>query len=132
MIRRSMVALILGGVFAAAALFALFFFRGTPELDSTQRAQEAAREVGQVVVDQGVAGLVKARLVQKFGLEPTGFVHVHHQEGRVLIYGLLPESITQDSILSEALAVPGVKSAEVLTQPRPEHVVTIFSRPAAP
>lgn len=120
------------GVLGLGGLFGYYFLRDNPSRDASDRARDAARQVGGTVVSQGVEGLVQARLVARFGYESVSFLHAHFADGRLVIYGLAPETVTVEALQAEGQAVPGVKEVEVLVSPRPAHVKTIFSRESAP
>ncbi|MBU0637785.1 MAG: hypothetical protein KKB50_02895 [Planctomycetes bacterium] len=106
-------------VLALLGLFGYYFVSDRGDKSGTDKAKDAIAQVGDTVVDRGVAGLVQVRLATTFGLQATQFLHVHHNEGHVLIYGLLPENLTEQAIVAEAQGVPGVKDVSVLFQPRP-------------
>lgn len=103
-------------------LFGFFYASNRANVSRTEKAKQAATEVGDVVRDKGVATLVSARLAKTFGLEATRFLHVYYDEGQVLLYGLVPAGVDQEQLASEAIKVPGVTDAEVLVQLRPDYI----------
>lgn len=127
MIRSAVLVLIL----VVAGLFGWFYVRSDSTQDSGRRARDAAGEIGDVVMDKGMAGLVHARLVTKLGYESAAFLHVYHDDGRVIVYGLLPETVDPQVVIEEVSSTPGVKAVELLVQPRPAGMVSVISRPAA-
>ena len=74
------------------ALFGYFYVTSPAEQGGAERAKGAAAHVGDVVVDQGLAGLVRARLTTAFGLEAARYLHVRADDGHVLVYGLRPRA----------------------------------------
>jgi len=126
-------------IVGAAVLFGYFYFTNRSNAPRSEKARQAAVEVGDAVRDKGVAGLVEARLLTKFGLEATRFLHAYYDAGRVVVYGLVPPEIAPQALADEAARVPGVASVELLVQPRPEHLAPRRApagdppaRPAAP
>lgn len=103
-------------------LFGYFFVTAPSTQGGGERAKHAAEQTKDVVVDQSVAGLVRARLVARFGLDGARFLHVYHRDGKVLIYGLLPPGVSIERLAAEIDEVPGVREVEVLTNPRPSYV----------
>ena len=95
-----------------------FVYTDKSERSSVEKARAAAEKVGGKVVDQGVAGLVKMRLGKELGIDTARFLHVHHERGHALIYGLLRDSIDAERVRGIAADVPGVKSIEVRVMPR--------------
>ena len=104
------------------AVFGYFFVTASGQRGQAERAKHAAVETKDAVVDQSVAGFVRARLATKYGLDGARFLHVYFDEGRVLVYGLLPPNATAEQIAAEADEVPGVRDAEVRALPRPEYL----------
>jgi hypothetical protein len=103
-------------------LFGYFFLSNNSAQSNKEKAKSAAVQLGDTVRDQGVAGLVGVRLKSKFGLEATRFLHTYFDEGRVLVYGLLPESVSAESVREQAAKVVGVTEVEVLVAVRPAFV----------
>jgi hypothetical protein len=112
-------------VLGLVGLFGYFFLAASPERSSAEKAKEAALNVGDAVRDTGVAGLVDVRLKTKFGLDTTRFLHAHYNDGRVIVYGLVPAAIDQQALMDEAAQVPGVEEVELLVHPRPDYVVPL-------
>ena len=110
-------------------LFGYFYVTNNSDAPQSEKAKQAALDVGDAVRDKGVAGLVDVRLKSKFGLDATRFLHVYYDDGRVLLYGLVPESISAEALAAQADEVPGVDSVDVLVQPRPAYVAPL--RPIA-
>ena len=92
--------------------------------DRSERAKGAAAQVGDVVADQGLAGLVRARVTTAFGLEAARYLHVRADDGHVLVYGLRPPSVTAEELAARARGVPGVKKVDVQTLEWPEYMQT--------
>ena len=95
-----------------------YMYLDSSERTTVAKARVAAERVGEKVVDQGVAGLVKVQLGKELGIDAARFLHVHRDRGLTLIYGLLPDSIDADRVRAVAAEVPGVKSIEVRVMPR--------------
>ncbi len=95
-----------------------FVYTDKSERSRVQKARAAAEKVGEKFVDQGVAGLVKMQLGKELGIDAARFLHVHHQRGHALIYGLLRDSIDVERVRAVAAEVPGVKSIEIRVMPR--------------
>ncbi len=112
-------------------LFGYFYATGSGARGSAERARGAAAQVGGVVVDEGVAGLVKVRLAADFGYDNTRFLHVWHEGGRVLVYGLAPATLDTQQVRADVEKIPGVSSADVLVQPMPAYVAAGAPAPAA-
>ena len=104
------------------ALFGYFYVTSPAEQGGAERAKGAAAHVGDVVVDQGLAGLVRARLTTAFGLEAARYLHVRADDGHVLVYGLRPPSIAVEALVARARGVPGVKEVDVQTLEWPEYL----------
>ena len=114
-----------GLAFIALGLLAMFgyFFVMTPsDRPSGDRAKQAAVVVGDVVVDQGAAGLIHARLATTLGLDGVRFLHVHYNDGKVLIYGLAPARVTADGLAGLVRGVPGVRTVDVQIMTRPAYL----------
>ncbi len=116
---RSLVGLVL---LAGAATFAYFFFTNPPAATTGERARKALSDTGEAVVDQGLAAAVHVRLASGAGVDAARFLHVYNHDGSVVVYGLLPGSLTAEQLTTWAREVPGVKQVEVLVVPRPAHV----------
>lgn len=102
-----------------AGLFGYYYLQDSSGRAVGDKAADAMRSVGDKVRDEGVAGMVKVRLASKFGMDATRFVHVHYDEGKVLVYGLTPAAVTAEQIKAEAQQVPGVTHVEVQVSTRP-------------
>jgi hypothetical protein len=113
------------GLLGVLALFGYFLLSDSSQRTRTEKAKDAAVRVGDTLVDQGVAAAVRARLVSEFKHDAR-FLHVYHDDGRTLIYGLLPDALSPADLAAAARAVAGVEEVDVLVQPRPADV------PAAP
>jgi hypothetical protein len=122
MVKTSLAILVVAGI----GLFGYFYLSNPePDLTPSEKAKQAAVDVGDAVRDKGVASLVEGRLVAQFGLDATRFVHVHFDEGRALIYGLVPANIAPQALADEAAQVPGVTSVELLAHPRPDYIAPL-------
>ncbi len=118
MIRAGVAVVLIGLV----GLFGYFYLTDRSGTTKSDKARNAAVQVGDVVVDEGIAELVRVRLTTEFGLERTRYLHVWHDNGKVLVYGLAPETLAAEQIRTEAAKVPGVSSVEVLVQARPAYL----------
>ena len=112
---------------ALAGLFVYFYTSRSEGVSRSDKAKQAALDVGDAIRDKGVAGLVDMRLKTKFGLDATRFVHTHYNEGNVLVYGLVPANVDLQLLLDEAAKVPGVAAVELLIQPRPDYITALPS-----
>ena len=112
---RSMGALV--AVLLALAV-GYFVYTDKSERSGIDKTRVAAEKVGKKLVNQGVAGLVKMQLGKELGIDAARFLHVHHQRGHALIYGLLRDSIDVERVRAVAAEVPGVKSIEIRVMPR--------------
>jgi osmotically-inducible protein OsmY len=112
-------------VLGALALGGYFYLADTSERSRSEKAKQAALDVGDAVRDKGVAGMVDARLKLKFGLDATRFLHAYYDEGRVVLYGLVPEGTDEQALVNEAAQVPGVKTVEPLVETRPEYIAPL-------
>ncbi len=121
MVKSGVAIAVLGGL----VLFGYFYTTSRKELPRTERAKQAAVDVGDAVRDKGVAGLVKARLVTEFGLDATRFLHVYYDEGGVVLYGLVPADVDQQALKDEAAKVPGVSTVALLVQLRPDCIAPL-------
>lgn len=106
-------------VLAAVGLFGYFYLQDNSAGSRADKARTAVERIGGVAKDQGTAGLVRARLASQFGLEAARFLHTHFDEGTVLIYGLVPDGVSEDTLVAECEKLPGVKRVEVLVHARP-------------
>jgi osmotically-inducible protein OsmY len=107
------------------ALFGYFYAVNRGGVSRAEKAKQAAADVGDAVRDKGVEGLVDVRLKTKFGLDATRFLHAYYDEGRVVLYGLLPAGVDQQLLVDEAAKVPGVSTVELLIQPRPDYIAPL-------
>lgn len=106
-------------------LFGYFFIQNEGSGTNKEKAKQAAVQVGDTVRDKSVAGLVSVRLTSKFGIEATRFLHTHFDEGRAVVYGLVPADLTPEAVQAEAASVVGVRQVEVLVAPRPDYVAPL-------
>lgn len=128
MIRSGMVVAGLG----LLGLFGYYFFSDPSQRDNGAKAKDAALHVGDTVRDKGVASLVDLRFKAKYGFDATCFLHTYYDDGRVLIYGLIPPQITADALVSEAKEVPGVREAEAVVNPTPVFALPVPAQSEAP
>lgn len=112
-------------------LFGYFFVTASNRQSNAERAKEAMGQVGDTVRDQGVAGLVRARLATSLGIDGARFLHVYFDEGKVLIYGLLPPGVSEEELVAPVRVLPGVEQVEVRVVARPEYAHAL-AEPAAP
>jgi osmotically-inducible protein OsmY len=112
---RSIITLV---ILVLAGMFVYHFVTGRG--DAEQRARHAANQVSDTVKDQGMAGAIRVRLTTAFGMEATRFLHVYHDSGKTVVYGLVPESLTADKLMEEARKVSGVTEVAVAVQLFPE------------
>jgi len=112
---------------ALAGLFVYFYAANSAEVSRSDKAKQAAIEVGDAVRDKGVAGLVDMRLKTKFGLDATRFLHTYFDEGNVVVYGLVPADTDLQLLHDEAAKVPGVAAVELLIQTRPDYIAPLPS-----
>ncbi len=117
------------GLMGLAGLFGYYYFTSPATGDWKSRAQTAAARVGDKVLDESVATAVYTQLVAKYGREALRYLHVHHDSGKVLVYGLLPPNISADTLRTDAAKVPGVSSVTLIVQPRPEDVFGGAAKP---
>jgi len=115
---------------ALVGLFGYYFVTDTGKQSKVERAKSAAAQVGDTVRDKGVASLVDVRLKAKFGLDATRFLHSYYDNGRVVVYGLVPDGIDLARIHEEALKVTGVREADVFVSPRPAFITPLKALPA--
>ncbi len=110
----------MGALVAVLLALAVGYFGYTDksERSGIDKTRVAAEKVGKKLVNQGVAGLVKMQLGKELGIDAARFLHVHHQRGHALIYGLLRDSIDVERVRAVAAEVPGVKSIEIRVMPR--------------
>ena len=107
------------GLVVLSVLFGYFYFTNSADVQSSEKAKQAAIDVGVAVRDTGIAGLVDVRLKTKFGLDATRFLHTYNDGGNVIVYGLTPDSMDLQLLHDEVAKVPGVANVDVLVQPRP-------------
>jgi hypothetical protein len=112
-------------VVALAGLFVYFYAANPADVSRSDKAKQAAIEVGDAVRDEGVAGLVDVRLKAKFGLDATRFLHTYFDEGRLVVYGLAPAGMDLQLLHDEAAKVPGVATVELLIQTRPDYIAPL-------
>lgn len=117
---RSLVAV---GVLGFVGLFGYFFVTNSTDMSGTEKAKDAIARVGDKVLDEGLASAVAVRLKGEFGLGATRFLHVHHDEGTVTVYGLAPADITVERLETLARGIPGVKNVQILLQSLPEYLL---------
>jgi hypothetical protein len=110
--------------FLALGLLALFgyFFVTTGTGTGSERARQAAVRVGDTVVDESLAGVVRARLAATYGFDGARFLHIHNDNGKILIYGLLPPGARPDDLVAAARSVPGVAAVDVQVLERPAYL----------
>jgi hypothetical protein len=112
---------------ALAGLFVYFYAAKPADVSRSDKAKQAAIEVGDAVRDKGVAGLVDVRLKTKFGLDATRFLHTYFDNGNVVVYGLVPAGMDVQVLHDEAAKVPGVARVELLVQTRPDYIAPLPS-----
>ncbi len=110
---------------ALAGLFVYFYAANSAEVSRSDKAKQAAIEVGDAVRDKGVAGLVDMRLKTKFGLDATRFLHAYYDQGNVVLYGLAPADVDLQRLHDEAAKVPGVAAVELLIHTRPDYITPL-------
>ena len=103
------------------ALFGYFLLTDSSERTRGEKAKDAAARVGDTVMDQSVGGLVSGALLAEFKREAR-FLHVHYDDGQVVIYGLMPDTLSVEDVAAVARKVPGVEQVEVLVRSRPAHL----------
>jgi len=124
---RSGVAMVAVGLLG---LFGFYFLTDSSQRSPADKAKDAAIQVGDIVRDKGVAGLVQVRLVSRFGVEATRFLHAYYDEGRLVLYGMVPESLDLEALRSEAAKVSGVAEVEMLVHARPAFIRPLKPSPA--
>ena len=110
---------------ALLLLFGYFYASNRASVSRSEKARQAASEVGDTMRDTGVASLVDLRLKTKFGLDATRFLHTYYDDGRLLLYGLVPASVDQKLLVAEASQVPGVKTVDLRVELRPDYVAPL-------
>jgi osmotically-inducible protein OsmY len=110
---------------ALLLLFGYFYASNRANVSRSEKAKQAASEVGDTMRDTGVASLVDIRLKTKFGLDATRFLHAYYDGGRLLLYGLVPASVDQKLLVAEASQVPGVKTVDVRVEIRPDYITPL-------
>jgi osmotically-inducible protein OsmY len=121
MVKSGIAMVLVGGL----VLFGYFYATSRTELSRTEKAKQAAKDVGDAVRDKGIASLVQGRLLTKFGLDATRFLHAYYDEGRVVVYGLVPAELDQQALIDEAAQVPGVSQVQLLVHPRPAYIAAL-------
>lgn len=106
-------------------LFGYFFLNEPQTNSSDQRAKQAAMRVGDLVLEEGQAGVIRMNIIANLGVETARFLHVYCNNGRVLIYGLAPEGVTAESLTQIARQIPNAQQVEVLISPRPSYVTPL-------
>lgn len=124
-------------VLALLGTFTYFFVADKSGAPTKERAQQAALQTKDAVVDQGVAIGVNTRLAAAFGIDAAGYLHVSNRgEGVIWVYGMLRPGITEEQVLAEAGKAPGVKDVKVMVihwpQGAPELPETPNGTPTAP
>ncbi len=112
---------------ALAGLFVYFYTARCESVSRSDKAKQAALDVGDAVRDKGVASLVGVRLKAKCGLDATRFLHTYYNEGTVVVYGLVPVATDLQLLHDEAAKVPGVSAVELLIQVRPDYIAPLPS-----
>ena len=115
MIRSAVVTVVLAG----AGLFGYYFMTDRSERPAGEKARDAAGHVGDLAKDTGAAMVVQARLTARYGIDATRFVHVHYDDGAVIVYGLAPVEMKADEVTEIVKVVPGVSSVDVRIGERP-------------
>ncbi|MGE0482436.1 MAG: BON domain-containing protein [Phycisphaerae bacterium] len=113
-------------------LFAFFYFNDGSGRAAKERALDAARHVGDTVKDEGIALAVRTRITSVFGFEAGRFLQVYYNDGRVLVYGLVPPEVTAEALAADVRRVPGVQDVEVLVHARPAYVTPLKPTDATP
>lgn len=116
MIRAAVAVVALG----LLGLFGYYFVTDTAEQNTGEKAKDAAVRVADTVRDTGVVGLINARIKSRFGIEDTRFVHAYFDNGRAVIYGLLPAEVSSDDLLEEVRGTPGVNAVDQFLTPLPD------------
>lgn len=116
----------------AVFLFGYFYFSDRSGRSSADKAASAGAQVLTTAKQTGVAMLVEGRLKADLGLDASAYLHVYFRDGNVIVYGVAPESASSEKIAAAAGAVPGVKSVEVLVQPRPAAMTPMWSQGGEP
>jgi hypothetical protein len=129
MVKLALRAVIAVVVLALLGLFGYFYVTDHSGKPSAERAKGAAAQVGGVMVDQGIAELVRVRLVAKYGFDATRFLHVWHDNGHVLVYGLAPADVKADEVRDDVGRMPGVSAADVSLQPLPAYLTAAAPPP---
>lgn len=107
------------------ALFGYFFLNEPQNKPGEERARQAALRVGDLVLEEGQAGVIRMNIVANYGIDAARFLHVYCNNGRVLIYGLAPEGVTPDALVQIARQIPNAQQVEVLVLPRPGYVTPL-------
>ncbi|MBL8880499.1 MAG: BON domain-containing protein [Phycisphaerales bacterium] len=115
-------------LFTLVVLLAFFgyFFLNQPQTKPTdERAKQAAMRVGDLVLEEGQAGVIRMNIVANLGVDTARFLHVYCNNGRVLIYGLAPEGVTADALTQIARQMPNAQHVDVQITPRPDYVAAL-------
>ena len=107
-------------VIGLLGLFGFYYMKNTGDGTAEEKAKSAFGQVVDKVRDTGVASLVKTKLVANHGTEKTRFLHAFYDDGQILVYGLVPESLTGDQIFEIASKVKGVQGTQVIVSPLPD------------
>lgn len=107
------------------ALFGYFFLNEPQNKPGEERARQAALRVGDLVLEEGQAGVIRMNIVANYGVDAARFLHVYCNNGRVLIYGLAPEGVTPDALVQIARQIPNAQQVEILVSPRPAYVAPL-------
>lgn len=125
---RSLLTLVL---LAGLAAFGYFYFSGGSGGSQSDRLADAARQTGDAAMDQGLSMLVKTRLTTAVGFSLARFLHVWSDNGKVLVYGLLPEGVSPELVRSAVRGLPGVTEVDVRIATRPTYLDGPSAAPAA-
>jgi hypothetical protein len=103
-------------------LFLYFYVKAPAEQPGRERARQAVSQVGDTVRDEGVAGLIRARLAARLGIEGTRYLHVQYDAGQALVYGLIPPETRPEEVAALVQAIPGISAVDVQVLPRPAYL----------
>jgi osmotically-inducible protein OsmY len=107
-------------ILAGLALFGFYYLRDKSERTAGDKARDAGMHVLDTAKDAGHGAVVKSALVARFGMEPMRFVHVHSDQGRVVLYGLVPASVAAADMEAAVKGLPGVGELHVIVSSRPD------------
>ncbi len=108
-------------VLALLGTFTYFFVADRSGAPADERAQRAAIQTKDAVVEEGVAVGVRTQLRAAFGIDEAAYLHVSNRgHGVIWVYGLLRPGMTEEQILAEAGKAPGVKEVKVMVIAWPE------------